>query len=299
MKLRAILPYKLQLSGTWFALFAVLFTLMLGLSGCTTDSAKKVYEEGTSLLGNADYAGAIAKFNSITRNNPNSPYAPKSQYMLATIYLRNTGETEKAKEAYYTLYYNFPQSPEAVKARKDLAVIYSASGEHDRAVVEYQWLLDKSPDERYKYRYLIGMEYLLMNDLTQARIEFTDLLALSKEPRPDGSPPDEIAPGLLADIYFQIAGIYYLEGDNSAAITAYDDFIERFPDHPLKLEAGLNKAKSLEAAARLPEALSILKGIENEYPNKEAITTYIRWIERKIRLGPRYYSREKGKRWRR
>ena len=241
----------------------------------------------------------MAKFNTVARNHQNSSYAPKSQYMLASIYAHNLGEVENAKDAYFALYYNYPESPEALEARKDLAQIYSTSGEHERAVVEYQWVLDKSPDEQYRYRYLIGMEYLMMNEIAQARVEFNDLLALGSEPREDGTMPKAISAELLANIYFQIAGLYYLEGDNEAAIAAYDNFIERFAGHPLVLEAGLNKAKTLEASARPAEALSILKGIENDYPNKEAITTYIRWIEKKIRQGPRYYSREKGKRWRR
>lgn len=280
-------------------LLPVLLLLITLLAGCTTNEAKSTYEEGTELLSNGEYTGAMAKFDTVARNHQSSPYAPKSQYMLATIYSRNLGETEKAKEAYFALYYNYPKSPEALEARKDLAAIYSSTGEHDKAVVEYQWVLDKSPDERYYYRYLIGMEYLMMNELEQARVEFNDLLALSTEPEADGSTPMAIGADLKANVYYQVASTYYLEGDNAAAIEAYDDFIERFTGHALVVEAGLNKAKSLEASARLDEALSILKGIEDDYPNKEAITTYIRWIEKRIRQGPRYYSREKGKRWRR
>ncbi len=289
---------RLRRANFGSTLLIALFLLTLS-AGCASDEARSTYDEGSRLLSNGEYLSALAKFDTVARFHQDSPYAPKSQYMLASIYSRNLGEIEKAKDAYFALYYNYPESPEALNARKDLADIYSTSGEHERAVVEYQWVVDKSPEERYKYRYLIGMEYLKMNEIAQARVEFNDLLALGLEPEPDGTQPKAIDSELLANIYFQIAGLHYLEGDNEAAIAAYDDFIERFAGHPLVLEAGLNKAKSLEASARLAEALSILKGIEKDYPNKDAITTYIRWIEKKIRQGPRYYSREKGKRWRR
>jgi TolA-binding protein len=252
------------------------------------------FERAESSLGNGEFERAIEEYRSVANDFGKTAYGPISLYKVASIYDRHLGDKPRAVEAYYTLYNIYPESVEAVEAVEAMAVIYSEAGNHAKAIDEYQWVLEKRPDRKEHYGYLIAMEYLQMNDFRQTRLELRDLLGSLSVPAPPapGGPLYE----LMVKIYYQTANSYYLESKNTEAINAYDDLISRYPGHPLSLEAKLNKAHILIEDELFEPALELLGALAEEYPNTETIDSMIKLTKKRVREGP---SLRRKKKWRR
>jgi TolA-binding protein len=250
------------------------------LSGCGVPPEAKIFDEAESLLSEGRYHGAIDGYSRVVDLFPESPYAPKSHYKIGLIYSRYLDDVPRAMEAYSTLLYMYPSSPEVIAARMDRARVFSSREENWNAIEEYQWLLENGPRDRQdRFRYNIAMEYVKMNDFEQARIELEDLIsAMPSTP-------------LLPELHYQLANTYYLQGSLEEAIRAYDGVISEFKAHRVGLEARLGKAAALEEAGRLKEALALLKELEDEYPNREAVKIRIHSIEERLKKGPRTRKR--------
>jgi tetratricopeptide (TPR) repeat protein len=263
------------------------------LTGCARDTAKARFEAAEVLLGNGEFERAIEEYRYVVDTFGATPYGSGALYKIAIIYDRHMQDRPGSIEAYYTLYNIYPESAEAVLAREDMALIYSEAGNHSKAVGEYQWVLERSPGKETHYRYLIAMEYLKMNDFRQTRLELRDLLESleAEDPLPTPSTPGH---EFIVEIYFKMANTYYLEGRNQTALKAYDELVERFPDHALGLEARLNKAHILVEDERFEAALEVLDALLDEYPNKETISAMIKLTKKRLRESP-----DPRKRWRR
>lgn len=253
------------------ALFLLLPIAFYLFTGCSADPARKEYEKAEELLSKGEYSDALERYYRISSSFQGSPYGAKSQYRIAFIYNNHFNDKKRAVAAYYAVYYIYPKSPEAVLAGKDLAKIYSDAGDHVRALEQYQRLMKQRPEESAEFKRKIALEYLYMGDFRQSRIEFNELLksAAGKDS--------------VAEVRFQIANTYYLEGDTEKAIYGYDEVISGFPETPAAKEAAFNKAKAFEETGHSVEALGILRSIRPDYPNKGAIDLKIEAIEKRLK----------------
>ncbi len=262
---------------------SVVFCLLL--YSCSGDPALELFQKAETLLGKGNYHGAIEGYRRVVKEYPESPYASISQYKLGFVYNRHLKDVDKALDAYMALFYLYPDSKETVQARKDMAGIYSELGDHRRAIEEYQFLLEEGPPaRRADYQYLIAMEYIKLNDFQQARVELRELLDIVSSPE------------FISRIYYQLANTYFLEGRLNEAIETYSKVIEKAHNQSMVLEARLGKAIALEELGRLTDALSILKGLMEVYPNREAISTRIEWIEKRLKEGPKTKKKRRKKR---
>jgi tetratricopeptide (TPR) repeat protein len=237
--------------------FPVLFLLLLSttaavtFAGCGASEEVRMFEEAERLLSEGRYLPAVEAYSSLINAFPGSPHVPGCQYKIAFIHNMYLDDLTGAMNAYSTLLYMFPKSPEAVRARADRARIFSGLGDHMGAIEEYQWLLENGPDDKGDgFRYDLAMEYIKINDFGQARFELEELLT-------------------------------------EQAIEAYDEVVSRFIGQPVSLEARFSKAVVLEEAGRLKEALKLLKELEDEYPNREAVKIRISSTEERLKKGPR------------
>lgn len=245
--------------------------------GCTFDRAQKAFERGEKRLSEGEYGKAIEEYSYVAADFQESPYAPKSLYKITFIYNHHLGDVKGAREAYSRLIVMFPDSPEALEARQDMAAMYSGAGEHRRAIEEYQRLMEDLPEARAKYQYMIAMEYVMMNEFRQARVELVELLDVINNPN------------LSPVIRYEIANTYYIGGNMDEAIKRYDEIIARFPEHKIIVEVRFAKARALNEEGRLSDALAILKSLDGQYPNAEALKKHIELIEGKL-----YKERRKG-----
>ncbi len=256
-------------------MFGVLLVLLTIACGCSSYRANDTFEAAERSLAEGNYAEAIDGYNKVISGFPGTPLAARSQYRIATVYNQMMRDRPRALEAYTTVRYMYPKSPEARLAAADMAGIYSLEGDHKKAIEEYQALLDAPPDQSLKYRRLIAGEYVKMNDFRQARIEYEELAASS-----------DLPPELLPRILFDKAGTYYMAGESGKAIDAFDEVIRKYPSDPVALEARFGKGNALAEAGRVSEALAVMKGLKGEYPNEWVLEKRIEWLKNRLKEGP-------------
>lgn len=244
------------------------------LAGCSYDPAEREFDKAERLFSQGLYKDAIDRYSYIAGKYAATPYGPKSQYRIGYIYHRHLKDSQSAIYVYNSIFFLYPESPDATAARLDLAGIYSEGADHMAAIEEYQKLLKNEPESKHKYQYLIAMEYLMMNDFRQARIELVELSNIISNPN------------LIPDIRFQIANIYYIEGNFTEAMKRYDEVVLKYPGHGAAVEALFGKAKALDESGRYKEALAIYSELLNDYPNRKAVETRIGWIENRMKAKP-------------
>ncbi len=264
------------------ALVLAVFSL---LTGCTRGGgAAGTYMEAEELLGRGKFLLAIEKYDSVARDFEATPFAPRSLYKKAMIYNRFLKDRKRAIEAYYKLLSVYPESNEAYSSRRDLAAIYSAMGDHTKAVEQFQWILDsgREPSKEEDYRYTIALEYFRMNDFEQAGAELKELLSMATRKE------------IIAEALLLQGDTFYITGDLAGAMKTYEEINSRFSGESPATRARFNLAKALEETDREDEALVILEELKGTYPNKDALERTIKGIEARKREKQR-----KGRRGRR
>lgn len=244
------------------------------LTGCGgADKANMSYMEAEELLGRGKFLLALDKYDAVARDFEATPFAPKSLYKKALIYNRFLKDNRKAINAYYEMLSVYPKADEAYKARLDLAAIYSAAGDHTKAVEQYQWILDsrQEPQKTGDYRYIIALEYFKMNDFEQAGAELKELLALAGK-------KEVVAKALLLR-----GDTFYITGNIDEARAAYEEVISRLPDSPAAMEASFNMAKVLEDSEKEKEALELLESLRDSYPNKDVLERTIKGVKTRMK----------------
>ncbi len=252
-----------------------LFLLSLSvLTSCgRPNRAPESYMEAEELLGRGKFLLAIDKYDAVAREFETTPFAPKSLYKKALIYNRFLKDKKRAVEAYYEVLSVYPHTDEAYAARSDLAGIYSASGDHTKAVEQYQWMLDskREPAKEEEYRYIIALEYFKMNDFEQAQAELKELLSMA------------VKKDIIAEALLLRGDTFYITGHIPEAIAAFEEIISRLPGRPVAIRARFNMAKALEDSDREDEALAILESLKDSYPNKDVLTRTIEGVKTRMR----------------
>ncbi|MFQ5480915.1 MAG: tetratricopeptide repeat protein [Thermodesulfobacteriota bacterium] len=239
----------------------------------TNNNASASYIEAEELLGRGKFLLALDKYEFVAEHFETTPFAPLSLYKKALIYNRFLLDKRKAVDAYYKVLSVYPEAKEAYKARQDLAAIYSAAGDHTKAVEQYQWILDSrvEPLKADDYRYIIALEYFKMSDFEQAGAELKELLGSAEK-------KDIIAKALLLR-----GDTFYITGKTTEAIKNFEEIISRFPEETVAVRASFNLAKALEDSDKEDEALVILQSLRDTYPNKDVLESTIKGIKTRMR----------------
>lgn len=277
-------PSNLTLNGTLFLTSFLLITLLISTTGCTKDSAKRIFNEAEVELSRSEYKEAITTHTRLVKKYPESELAPQSLFKIGYIYYRYLNNIKMAMEAYDELAFLYPLSDQHALGARERGEIYSTLGKHWKAVEEYEWLLTRATaKERDGYQYLIAMEYFNMNDFKQARIEFAEIKNDNNEA------------GLAPEILFRIATSYYLEKDLSKSLTAYKEVVKRFPKHSLAFQSRVSIAQIHSDAGKLTEALDLLKALKTESSamESELIDVRIALIKERIKRPSRRTKKKK------
>ncbi len=254
------------------AVYILTMVVLLGCGGAERDS---MFFKAEELLSHGRYQEALEHYARFVESYPESQFAPKSQYMIGYILSHHLSRPEDAMDAYAMVVNLYPDSIYTIKAREDMARLYSVSGDHRRSINQYHWLIENGTEgQRVEYRYRMALEYIKMNEFGQARVELKELLK-------DGT-TEEMTPQIL----YQIANTYYLEGNFQEAIATYDRIIEEYPNHPVYIEARLGKASVLEKQGSLKEALGLLSELEREYPDSDTVKIRIESTRKRLKKAP-------------
>jgi TolA-binding protein len=254
-----------------------LLVLLLALSACPADPARHLekarelsfqrqpeealreYEEVLSLLAKKDGSKARALLVP----------ALKGAGDLCYLELK---KVQRAVELYQTLVRRFPDVPEALDARANLADILRSAGDRRGAVAELSSIVQSFPDapEVDRYLYAAAKDYFDLGDYNQAIVEAR---ALQRRY------PESIH---VADSQMLIATALSLQGDPEKAIEAYSELIDRWPDSELASRARFEQAKVLAELEREQEAVEVLVEALRTHPSPKTIQLEIARMRKRL-----------------
>lgn len=266
--------------------FVLVLFISTALFGCGDISALKDFSRAEDFFGEGSFGSALALYGAVVAKYPESEYAAKSQYKIAYIYKNFLNDDTRAIREYVMYLSLYPEGEDVIDARGEIAELYSKVGEYWRAIKEYQNLSNIDSDNleaRYHYVFKIAMEYLKINELRQARIEFREITEKSANQE------------LVEKSFYQVANTYYLEGSNEKAIKAFEEFLKSYPESSLYLDAALGKASILSEQAKLEEAVKWLKDLQLDYPNEESIRIRLTSVYDRIESGPKLKKKRRKK----
>jgi TolA-binding protein len=264
-----------------YAALAVFFLLIL-ISGCGQGADLMLFDDAEKTLLAGDYNGAIVRYSALVENHPESLYGSKSQYKIGYIHGYFLHDIKEAESAWAMLYRFYPESDEVSLAREAMGELYTQRGEYRKAVSEYEYLMEHGATQEHdRFQYMVAGEYIKMNDFTQARIEFQEILK--------NFPGSE----LLVEVNYGVAMTYYLEGSLTEAVIEFERVAFNFPDEPLALESRLLKASALTELGETAEALILLGRLKDEYSSSEVVKIRIESVEEIIKKGPKAVGKKR------
>lgn len=232
---------------------------------------EKRYQKALVLRDAADLNGAARLLLEIQTQHPDFSRAPEALLQAANVLNQGLGRHQEALLAYLSLERDYPATPQASAARRQVAELYKYRlDDQSRAISAFQRLLDEAGEDADRLQYEVADSYFRLNNFEQARIEFENLLRDYP-----GSP-------LLPEAQFRIAVTNVLEGELERAMTAYREVTSRWPASPYAMEAQFGLAGVLEEREHLREALAILEGLQGRYPNREALAQRIVALQGRI-----------------
>tara|TARA_R110002050_G_scaffold253787_3_gene392035 strand:- start:1368 stop:4364 length:2997 start_codon:yes stop_codon:yes gene_type:complete len=258
-------------------------------SSSTADRLR--YRQAENVYQSGDYEGAIKEFRQYLRITNSENLVSQAYANLGDSY-RQTNQLDKAADTYQTIVDEFPNDEQAPSALTILGTLYFDKGEFETSHRYYQQLLDNAP--RFKQEAYIGMgnASLALKKNTVAKTEYENALkvnpnnaaasvGLGKVAVAEGNYDEargKLAP--IAEKNTTIVGAeaqYYLgkleqdNGEFEAAIEAYSKvrvLFEAFEDWVSR--SLYNTAECHIRLGNRGDALSILNGILEKYPDTEA-----------------------------
>ncbi|MCU7494948.1 MAG: outer membrane protein assembly factor BamD [Ignavibacteria bacterium] len=104
----------------YFVIFCSIVLSGLLLTGCSKKSEQELYNAGVKNLQEGKYTEAIDNYESLVKDYPESPRAPKVLFEIGKLYqgkaVKNISATEslkKAVEYYHRIFKEYPKSAEA------------------------------------------------------------------------------------------------------------------------------------------------------------------------------------------
>lgn len=229
------------------------------------------FQQGLALRQKADYSEAVALFSKLHDEHPSFTRIPQALFQMAEIQDLYLGRYSDALLTYLMLERDYPEAPEVVPARKQVAVLYKYRlNDCGQAIAVYQKVLDQTDRNNDQHQYEVADCYFRLNNFAQARIEFESLL--KNYPQSD----------LFAEVQYRIAMTYALEGKLPEAAGAYRVVIERWSESSYAVEASFGLATVLEEQEELVEALKILEGLAGVYPKEDILARKTEQVRERI-----------------
>jgi len=245
---------------------------VLVVSACTSSRIDRALKSADALRGAQNFDAALSAYQSIIKKFPGKPKLSKVYLHLGDLYFYNLKENDHAVDTYNVVLQKWPLSSDAALAMQHLAELYGQESRYDRVIEMYSDLLKYFPEnpDRYSFMHEIAAMYLKMNNFIQARLELQPLLN-------DKDVPADIQ----AQSWYDMGETYFLEGNESQAITYYKKVIELFPKSTLVPMAKLQMAQCYEDLNDLPNAVALEREIRTQYPDNEAVTAKLKFMEKR------------------
>ena len=261
-KISKKLSFVLVLTSVWLSFLLV---------SCTSD-----FEKGEAFLKEGKYHSSVEMYYSFVREHPKNRMVTQALFKMGDINYQYIGDTQRGLRYFTELVNNYPIDKFTVLAQQRVAEIYKDKlNDCDRAIVEYQKLIDWDPNSESApyFLYQIGSCYMQLRNYPQALIEFETILKTY--------PQSEY----LGDTIYQIGNINYINSEYEKALKYYSMVISQYQNSKYLPQAKFGLANCYEDLEDFDKALSMYNELLSDYPSKRVVEIRIAGIqERKKKL---------------
>ncbi len=254
----------------------LLSTLVLLLSGCPPKTviidgkempvgmaADLTYQDAFQTMQAGDTQAAVTKFEHYIRSYSDAPKIDEALYHIGNLYFQ-IGEYEKAVTSFQRIMGDYPQSNFYIQAAIQLGTALFKAGRRQEALPTLQSVFDRLPDYRKKAE-VSGMLaeaylksgspidalrwYAVLHELTtipgakqaiyeqvievidqhMSFVQVREALEMFVQDKVQGFPTDLL--------HYKLAKIYYHILDLERSKQTLEEFVSRYPDHPLTQNA--------------------------------------------------------------
>lgn len=266
----------------------------------TTRQPEKDFSDIQHLFSEGEYDKAISGFEFFIRKYPQNYLAASAQFLIAESFFKKQN-LKIAKDEYQKVVELYPQSEKVYLAGKQIAEIERMSGimatsnprseyekyrnyyenrEYDKAIVNFRKFIRMYPTSPFaaNSRYWIAESYYAKNDLQTAKKEFE--IVISDYPKTDKAVDattklkiieQKISDqqGSSASIDYKRIRRFYLLQEYDNAIVAFGDFLKKYPQDKLAINAQYWIGESYYAKEEFGKAIVEFQKILDNYPNQE------------------------------
>lgn len=200
-----------------------------------------------------DYRGVIAMGTGAIEAMPKD-VQPEAFQLLAASY-RQTGNNLEARRTYDRLLKDFPDAAPAADARlQRLISLYALNDKN--LVAEVDAFLEKTTDPKARTQagLLKAETFYKAGNFAAAGELYKNLLS------------KDMDPALQADVLFKLGWCLSSTGDTTGAVSAFSEFLEKYPAHTLAAGALAQRALAHQQAKAFDAALGDFDLLISKYP---------------------------------
>jgi len=249
-----------------------LLSLAVLFGGCNS-GARKLLDQAEENWRNGRYEEAIQANMNLYKQDERGTYAPRALLNIGNIYYLNLRQLKQAIECYDKLTQEFPDVPETLQARRQLAAIYANEviRDLDQAIAQYNKLLEAQdlPD-RAEIQYQRADAYFKKGEYSRAERELRNLEESGIEGR------------LGAMVELKIGDIYQVE-------KRFQDAVEPFRKvlasdcQECRRRAIMNLAETYESLFDFDKAIETIGKLEKTKENEAFILSETERLNKKRR----------------
>jgi tetratricopeptide (TPR) repeat protein len=264
--MKALLLDQRPLRACWLLLLALL------VGGCHS-GARKLLDQAEANWRNGLYDEAIQANLSLYTQEQRGAYAPRAILNIGNIYYLNLRQLKQAIEYYEKLIQEFPEAPETLQARRQLAAIYANEiiMDLDQAIAQYSKLLEvQTLPDRGEIQFQLADAYFKKEDYSRAERELRSLQESAGEGR------------LAALAELKIGNIYQVEKRFNDAIEPFRKVLSS-DCQECRRRAIINLAETYESLFDFDKAIETIGMLEKTKENEAFITGEIERLSKKRR----------------
>lgn len=254
------------MSRRTLAAAAMILAVLLG--GCNSNE-RQLLGQAEARWREGNYEDAIRLNTLLYERNHQGKFAGKAMLNIANIYYLNLRQLRSAVEWYEKLVEELPGRDEEYIARRQLASIYSATGDETQAIVQYDKLLQmKNPVNRDEILFERANAYFKTEDYARALRELQRL--------EEGG-----ISGHLADqVRLKIGGIYQIQHKYDDAL-GYFQRVSQAGCRECRRQAVLDLAETYEALYDFQRAIDTVKKLDPGPENEKLIAQEVARLQEK------------------
>jgi len=259
--------------------------VLVALTGCTSNTAKKQYLLAEKLWTDGKYSSAVTEFDKVTAKDPKGKLGLQALYRSAVTQMLFESQYGDAARKFKVFADSPGVDPDlAWDAQKQIGeILYAKTEQYDRAVQHYQMLLKLKPDapEAPEMLFRIAKSHFFLWQFDDAVVVYNQMITQFP------------GTGWAEKASYEIGVTYFTRGEqktgnwpknaehgksgaasNNAyqeATEAYQRFIKNYPLSPLVPQARFGIASCLEELEQLDAAYRAYESLKSTYPSPNVI----------------------------